>query len=447
MQNSYPSLNLSYTSQKSSYLYSLSPLYVGTAKVESLTGYITRLSEAHCVYPGILLERILAPIIQKKCGSATLHKIYNYTGTLNGTGVMASDLITAIEKLTEQENLSKLTLMQWSDILPSRYLLHRYRTWCPFCYENWYQQKHPIYEPLIWTLKLIKICPIHQIPLQNKCHHCHKNNFLLSWKSRSGYCSCCQKWLGYSQLNLINQSFSSNTLDWHIWVAKNLEDLLSLNLDLFVINISRSLNKIADEFTEGNIAALSRLLQMPKNTVWLWCKGKNKPSLESLLILCYRLKINLVDLLTERTFCLSKDKTLPMSSAIISVPRKQPTFDALKVQWELLEIINSQEIPPPSLEEVARQISADSRTIYEHFPELCHQISSRYLNYQNIRHGEKINQCCQEIEQAIRSLMGKGIYPTEKRIYPLLSHPGYIRYKEVRQFFKDTRKLLLNFHV
>jgi len=35
-------------------LYSLAPIGVGTPMVESLTGYVVRLAEAHCVSAGLL---------------------------------------------------------------------------------------------------------------------------------------------------------------------------------------------------------------------------------------------------------------------------------------------------------------------------------------------------------------------------------------------------------
>ncbi len=440
MHNCYPSLNLSYTSQKSSDLYCLSPLYVNTAKVESLTGYIARLAEAHCVYSGILLERIIAPIINKKYSSANLHKIYTYTGTLNGTGIMANDIVLALKQLTQQNDLSQLTLSEWDKILPTRHLLHHRRTWCPLCYQEWKKQNNCIYEPLIWTLKLVKICPIHQIPLQQKCPHCHQDNFILSWKSRPGYCSRCERWLGHSQFDLIDYSFSDDDLDWHIWVANNIQDLFSLTTDISEINISESLNKMVEKVTDGNIAAFARYLKMPKNTVWLWCKGKNQPSFNALLTICYRLKINLVNLLTNTDFSEKFSRKAPPSSLIFPTARKYPTFDATYAQEELTKFLNDIENPPLSLEEIARQISCDRRTLNRHFPELCRQISFRYLSFRQTSYQNAVKQCCQEVEEAVISLYQQGIYPTEDLVGQSISRPGYLRYKRVRKVFQEARE-------
>ncbi len=74
---------------KRSYLYHLKLQSVGSAFVESLTSYITRLAQNHNVFPGTLMEREVAPLVNKAHGGANLHKIYDYTATLNGTGIMA----------------------------------------------------------------------------------------------------------------------------------------------------------------------------------------------------------------------------------------------------------------------------------------------------------------------------------------------------------------------
>ncbi|MBE9207605.1 hypothetical protein IQ244_13955 [Nostoc sp. LEGE 06077] len=73
-------------------LYQIEPISIGTPLVESLTGYIARLAEAHSLFPGVLLERELAPVVKKTYGSTNLSKIYPFTGALNGTGVMAIEL-------------------------------------------------------------------------------------------------------------------------------------------------------------------------------------------------------------------------------------------------------------------------------------------------------------------------------------------------------------------
>ena len=56
-------------------LYSLEPVGMGTPHVESLTSYIARLAEAHCVTPRILIEREISLLREKYSKQKNLLKI------------------------------------------------------------------------------------------------------------------------------------------------------------------------------------------------------------------------------------------------------------------------------------------------------------------------------------------------------------------------------------
>jgi hypothetical protein len=81
-------------------LYQLEPVGIGTPLVESLTGYISRLAEAHCVTPKALISRELVSFIPKTYKTTNLFEMRSLTGALNGIGTMALDLVTVLESLT-----------------------------------------------------------------------------------------------------------------------------------------------------------------------------------------------------------------------------------------------------------------------------------------------------------------------------------------------------------
>jgi hypothetical protein len=39
-------------------------------------------------------------------------------------------------------------------------LLHRKKAWCPQCFQEWRKNRQVVYEPLLWTLSSVNICPI-----------------------------------------------------------------------------------------------------------------------------------------------------------------------------------------------------------------------------------------------------------------------------------------------
>lgn len=433
---------------KRSRLYPLKPIGIGTPYVESLTSYVTRLAQAHCVETGVLMEREIAPVIGKRYGGANLHKIYNFTKALNGTGVMASDLAEALAYLTFQDELHFLTMSCWSDVFPSRNLLRPMRAWCPVCYEQWYFQNQTVYEPLIWSLKVINICLHHKTKLTQICPHCHQENLPLAWQSRPGYCSKCHEWLGIKINSSLEDTkiLKNQELEWKTWVCESVGELLSaaksLGCEVSKQIIAQSLSKYVNLVYGGNIAACARCLNVPKNTLWLWCKGKNTPTLESLLKICFHLNLSLVDFLVGKNIEDHQTNKLP-----VNICQRQPRataqeFDKDKVKSFLETTLKNSELPAIPMEEVARQLKVDRRTIFRNFPNLCRSISAKYLQYNKEAFSSEIQRCCQEVEAIVLKLHEQNIYPSESRVCEYISKPGHFRYQEVRDTLKQARKRL-----
>ncbi|MBE8969349.1 TniQ family protein [Nostocales cyanobacterium LEGE 12452] len=435
---------------KRSRLYHIQPIGIGTHLIESLTGYIARLAEAHCLPPGVLMTKELAPLINKSYGCVNLHRIYNLTGALNSTGVMASDLVQALETLTQQKNLHFLTWLTWSEVFPSRNLLRPHRAWCPFCYQEWHVTGQVIYDPLLWTLDGVLVCPNHQQPLSQKCPHCSENNFLLAWRSRPGYCSKCLRWLGLpleTQLSDRKESIQDE-LDFQIWIAKTVGELLaqspSLKFSPLKDSIAKALCVYVDLVSEGNIAAFARQLQIPRNTVWLWCKGHCLPSMKALLQICYCLKVSILDFISQGIEPINSCEAMRLPpSQIQTKPRaNSKPFDANRVMQFLEEVLASNECPSPSMEEVARRVKCDRRTIYRHFPNLCRAISAKYLNYRKASLAKNIEQSCKEVRLIALNLQSQGVYPSENRVEEHMTMPGYLRYETVRTTLQDIQSQL-----
>ena len=430
-----------------SQLYSLAPIGIGTILIESLTSYIARLALAHCVYPGILMKKIIQSLIDKKYSSNNLYQIYSHTGVINGTGDMALDIADALVKLTCQHRLASLTLTSLSKLMPSRKLLHKYKLWCPQCYENWHIDNQEIYEPLIWKLKPVTVCHIHNLPLQQYCPHCQKQNYHLAWKTRSDYCSDCRQWLGaVKKYNITSLNKERDReFNWDLWVTQNLGELLatssSCEISFDKELVSKSLLNYAQQNTDGNIAALARQLKMPKNTVWLWCKGKNQPSLEMLLRICYCLEISVWDFLTQENFTKSELKISSVSSPPqLKSKAKGKTLDLDKMQKYLERVLDKQNTSPISMVQVAKESSFNRRTLYLHFPELCQKIAAKYSQYRTTMHKKAIKESCEEVRKTVYQLHSEGKFPSEQRVVKRISKPGFLRYKIVKQSFFKARK-------
>lgn len=428
-----------------SYLYHLQLRGAGSAFVESLTSYITRLAQSHNVFPGILMGREIAPLINKANSGANLHKIYDRTATLNGTGVMALNLVQALQSLTLHDNLQYSTMLPWTEVLPTRGLLRSVRAWCPTCYDEWQSNSQILYEPLIWAIDAVRVCSFHHQFLATQCPHCQQANQPLAWKSRPGYCSRCQEWLG-SFYGKELPYITTPELEWLLWVAHSVGGLLAVTSTLkFPCSgqrVAQALKFYVDQVTEGNVAELARRLKVPKNTLSLWYNGSNLPTLESLLRICYFLNTPLQDFLTGELQTLSQEQT-----ALLPSPKRKPrnssrAFDRYylqHLQHKLQEFLDSDGVPPLSMKQTAERLGHDRRTIYSHFPDLCHEISVKYDNYRKTQYLEAIEQACAEAHRIVLELHSESIYPSEVHVARRMNRPGHLRYKQVRAALHKAR--------
>lgn len=431
-------------------LYQLVPVGMGTSHVESLTSFIARLAEVHCLLPKTLITEIIAPHIQhtfvKRCTSRGLGALFERARTINGSGSIAKDFIRAIETLTCHQNLQFLTLITWSDILGSKGLFRNHKAWCSTCYQEWFTSANIVYEPLLWSLQAIEICSKHHILLSEICPHCHQQLPLLSWRSRLGVCSNCHNSLihfGSSYDKNANFVFKTK-LEKSIWITNSLEELIALSpklcfipsRDTFINNIYFAANIIAG----GNITNLASLLNIPKNTFWGRLKGKAFPSLDTLLNIAWRLSLSLVYLLTQD---IQTTEFEGLSTNFISCFRRQKRssprqFNYHRVQQVLLDILNQDDIIP-TIKQIALDLGYSRRLIARHFPDLCHAIVAKRRSLQKANHATTIQNSCQKVRQAVLDLYSRGEYPTEARVAELISQPGFLRYKQLRAALRQAR--------
>ncbi|AKG20682.1 TniQ family protein [Calothrix sp. 336/3] len=374
---------------KRSHLYPLQPLLLGTPLTESFTSYVTRLAAIHRVPTGVLLAQELAPTISRypvknsnHLSNLFFHAFFSQTGAWNGTGTMALEPVLVLQKLTQQPNLKYLTLIHWQNVLSTRNLLRKYKAWCPLCYSESSQKGIMLYEPLIWCVSAVKICPIHKYPLMNYCPNCGQHIYLLAWNTKNGFCCRCHYWLGSSCSTIELYNVNRQDIEWHSFIAQQVGLLIANTPYLIEIPkrefVAIAIDKCIEVLTKGNAKAFAQEMFLSSTVPRDWRVGNALPQLDKLLRVCYRLSIPLIDIYLGQ---LKLDapiylKELPLSEQYFKTNRP---FDAQMVQ-EFLEQ-HQESFPPQSLKELALQIGYDSRDLYKYFPDLCHEISTRYKLY------------------------------------------------------------------
>ncbi len=298
-------------------LYSLEPIGLGTLLTESLSSYVTRLAQEHCVTPQKLIMGEIAPLIlgdkyrseMLTKNVSTLFGNSDAKPAINGMRDMTRSLVLALAKLTLRQDLRYLSCLTWKGIIKDRGLFRQDKAWCPQCFEARRQEGNPIYEPLLWSFRDVNFCPQHNCQLIDRCPHCDSSQKAIANSSRLGFCSRCKSWLGNqpqqetgdnTEENLINIKGISDliAITPSLILPPNLPDLMQ-KLQLIHFSFERVIERDLTQFI-----ALGKIMEQLKITL---TQHNDKPlNLIKLLIpVCDRAKISISQLLSQDIQALS----------------------------------------------------------------------------------------------------------------------------------------------
>lgn len=115
--------------------------------------------------------------------------------------------------------------------------------------------------------------------------------------------------------------------------------------------------------------------------------------------------------------------------------------EKLKIQQALEAVLANDELAPP-LAEVARSLGVTSGRISGLFRELAHEISAKYLSRQRERTEEKMKQLCALVKQIVFQIHQEGLFPTYNRVGARLPKPGYMRKPVLKTAWEDALREL-----
>jgi transcriptional regulator with XRE-family HTH domain len=436
----------------------LEPVGVGTPFVESLTSYTCRLAEAHNwkvstlflfeILPHLDMPYLLSGINDNLfTGTFSFLRVKGVFDGVNGISDGATKFVAALEYLTKRLDLRFLTLLSWAEVLTPRKLLRRCRAWCPDCFYDWRAGSKTIYEPLLWAIDVVKICSIHQRYLVSTCPHCTNQVSMLKTKSRAGYCFVCEKWLGGSGIiDSTENKPDEAELSFQLWVVENVGEILAAATELqsrpLRGNLARSTSSVIDYCYEGVAKKLATTLGKSKSSVWGWKSGSNKPSLGKILTLCYVAGISLLDFLTSEGSIKSgyfnqRAFTNKKSVKIIKAPPRKIN-NAKDVKLKLTKYLNP-DVEPIPMVRVAEFIGYGEKLLRKKFPELCKQISQRYLSSKKKLSEKRRSDFVEDITSAVSYLHSSGQPITRARIAAYLNKPQYLNNPKVCAPMREAR--------
>jgi hypothetical protein len=149
---------------KTTRLYVLEPLGVGTIETESLTSYVRRLAAAHVVSPSALLRlEVLEP---HRLSAGQRHQsMAPVLGTESINGARRSRLLVdALEELTGVSRVRETSLLDRDRAVCFDGAFRDFRAWCPECLTD-----GTPYDRLLWSFSAIKTCVRHDCRLEDRC--------------------------------------------------------------------------------------------------------------------------------------------------------------------------------------------------------------------------------------------------------------------------------------
>jgi len=431
-------------------LFHLQPLGVGTAYVESLTSYTVRLAMKHSILTKTLVQREILPLLGNLSATSrqtVLSMVFTEVGpTVNGTSDWAREWTNILSGLTLWDDLLCLTMTTWAEVIAGKRLVRQKKAWCPLCFEEWATRNEPIYEPLLWALSGIAICPVHLRRLAHQCPHCQKPQVMLSQNAPLGHCYYCGGWLGVLEEANPNHPAQprDDELEWQTWAIRAAGELLAVAPQLPASpqkqRIADMVSMCADQLAGGNTARLGRELGIHVDTVQKWRHGDTIPSFDLLLQMCYRLGISPLRFLTEEPCAIDPTtaRLLDLGGATGRVKKPgRRGFDVEAARTALEKILATDPDPALSLKEVARRLGYDPSHLRQRLPLLCAAISAKYLAYRRREKERKLRQIHEEVRRVILEIHAQGVYPTTSLVMERLARPNDFRRPGVRELWYD----------
>ena len=295
-------------------LYHLEPIGVGTPYTESLSSYLCRLAQEHCVTSQKLIMGEIAPqmmgqdyefsLIKKHV--STLFSNSDAKPAINGMRTQTPSLVQALKHLTQRKDLLFLSLLTWKGVINERELFRQYRTWCPQCNEQWRQEKRVIYEPLLWSFREIDICLHHNCLLIDECPHCSSRLPVIANSLQLGFCSRCKCWLGNQRDE--KPVFKTDELEWNQYKIRSIGALIAVAPNLgyqpSLENLVRKLQLILFCFERAVNQDLTHFIKLGKIMEQLKIalgQHYNKPFhlIQLIIPVCYQAGLSISQLFLE----------------------------------------------------------------------------------------------------------------------------------------------------
>jgi len=383
-----PILNSTHRAPSGTALYPLVPMRRGTAFAESLSGYIARLSVEH----GLLISDFLdVPCLGttevRQVDRRTRRRLFHASSyQIDGSSVHSTRWVAALEAATRVSGLRNHTIVPFLGFSADSWL-RAWKAWCPHCYEDWLQSGSTLYDPLLWSIKAVTVCPTHQRAMVERCRFCQKKQRPLTNGYVVGRCGHCRAMLNEAKSAQPIASVCHSSDELESWSAVEIGRLIGtipwLPLSLDPALLCNTLQALINLDPSSNLDALAACLGITRRSLTTWASGTVRPRLGGLCRLSFQLRAPLLDLI--RGNIQSPQMSIGLENLRQTIagirgasPRASASGGALPPKEQSLHaLIRATEEPfPPSPRSVEKQLGIRCRNLLRRrhpaaYRELC----------------------------------------------------------------------------
>lgn len=412
--------------------------------IEALSSLLVRIGEiislpVTSIYNDLLIEFSLES--GYKARSSTVSGV-------DGYGSVSKLFLSALKAYDgDLALLENCTLSKWAAFLDPRAhgLLSNDLKWCPTCWKEDIENSISPYARLYWSLKDVQYCGVHHNRLSVKCAVCGSPQKVVPHIPLLTYCKSCGANLIETTVEISIETDEKNRSSWISSALRQLVRATNVdNQELSITDLSKSVKAISDEYFYGDIRRVALNFGVRSEGLVKWVSQTSKPTIYSLIDLCYRLEIPPVDLLSK-DYCFSfLDKSAHGCQPTKFINKPQHMSSARKI--ELLFRLN-QEIKKTDSwvgpKELATELGITFSTLQRVHPQQYKVLKSKHDKKRKKQVQIDQKDRIIRLEKSVKSLVNQRIPVSERHLRSLTEvKPSDLRRSEIKAHLIEILKEL-----
>ncbi|WP_322032822.1 TniQ family protein [Paraburkholderia sp. J76] len=392
-------------------LYSLEPEAIGTAQCESAVSYLCRLAYAHHVPVDLLVNQVLARFFGDDFSIWRHFSTWKKSAAINiFTHQRTPQLLSALRAATGRVELDQLSLSTLGDVLDLRGSSSEIPHHCPLCHSKDVDVQRT-YRPLLWDLKLVRVCPDHKVALVPSVCGAPQSRRLSLWGRPHvpGACSTCGS-IGYGCT--VAPDVPVNEPD--VWVAQELGLVVAHVTagERFMANdVVKSVLQLASLIGDGRPYRAAPVCGISKARLFDWINGRKLVRLSPLVALCAAAGVGLLEALRGEIVQSERRVDYKYSPVRGGAHAASPSKRSEAMRRA------ARDVTCPSLTRVADSLGLSTKYLSQCFPVESREVVRRYRDAKRIQTERRQLEADELIARLATELQTEGLRLTKRNVW------------------------------